>query len=256
GETVRQIVLGGDSFSRPYPVSQILSEGEKRVVAISDFLAEVSLDKNCSTVVLDDPVTSLDVQWKDTIALCLAELAKVKQVVIFTHDLAFMYSIKSHADELLVPIVSHWIKDEDGHPGFVYQDNSPACEKDYKSARKAQELYAKTKGMPPEEQQRIMQQAFGALRTSYEALIIFELFNGVVERFEERIRFDRLAQVRIDTELVDQIIKRMGALSRHIDAHLHSDNYSPVKPTPADLLEEINLFEEIRKKQRELKPKK
>jgi hypothetical protein len=253
GETVRQLVLSSDTFMRPFPVSQVLSDGEKRAVAISDFLAEVALDQNCCGIIFDDPVTSLDDRWNDAIAKCLAEQSKLKQVIVFTHDLAFLYRIKNHAEGLTVEVTSHWIKDEDGHPGFVYQDNSPVCEKDYKSAKMAQELYTKAKTLPPEEQQATLRQAFGALRTSYEALIIFDLFNGVVQRFEERISFGSLAQVRIDQAQVEAIIKRMETLSRHIDAHLHSDRFAPVKPTLDDLLQELNAFEAIRKKQKELK---
>jgi hypothetical protein len=101
--------------------------------------------------------------------------------------------------------------------------------------------------MAPAEQQFWLQQGFGALRTSYEALVIFELFNGVVARFEERISFDRLSKVRIEPKTVQEIVGRMADLSRYIAAHLHSDKFAAVKPTPALLLEEIEAFEMVRK---------
>ncbi len=98
-----------------------------------------------------------------------------------------------------------------------------------------------------------MQRGFGALRTSYEALIIFDMFNEVVARFDERISFGRLRDVRIDPKLVDEIINRMEVLSQYIDAHLHSDTYGSVKPTPSTLLDEIKAFESVRQRQRQLK---
>jgi predicted glycoside hydrolase/deacetylase ChbG (UPF0249 family) len=68
-----------------------------------------------------------------------------------------------------------------------------------------------------------------------------------------RISFGRLKGVRIDPALVSEVIERMEALSRHIDAHSHSDAFASVKPTPTDLLAEIDKFEQIRKKQKQLK---
>jgi recombinational DNA repair ATPase RecF len=253
GETVRHVVLNPKSFRAGFSVDQILSEGEKRAVAMADFLTEAALDQHNSGVILDDPVTSLDDEWKRTLAECLAEMAKTRQVVIFTHDLSFLYRIKERAEELPVDVVTHWIREENGQPGFVHLDNSPVCEKDFKSAAKAREYYSKAKDAPPAEQQLLLQQGFGALRTSYEALIIFEIFCDVVARFEERLSFGRLKEVRIDPKLIEEIIGRMESLSRHITAHLHSDKFGSVKPTPATLLDEIEAFDSIRKAQKELK---
>jgi len=253
GETVRHVVLNPKSFRAGFSVDQILSEGEKRAVAMADFLTEAALDQHSSGVILDDPVTSLDDEWKRILADCLAELAKTRQVVIFTHDLSFLYRIKERAAELAVDVVTHWIREENGQPGFVYLNNSPVCEKDFKSTAKAREYYSKAKEAPPAEQQVLLQQGFGALRTSYEALIIFEMFNEVVARFEERISFGRLKDVRIDPKLVDEIIRRMETLSKCIDAHLHSDAFGSVKPSPAALFDEIEAFESIRRAQKDLK---
>jgi wobble nucleotide-excising tRNase len=222
-------------------------------VAIADFLTEVSLDQDSNGVILDDPVTSLDEKWKGTLARYLVEQAKARQVIVFTHDLSFLSHIKAESEELSIGVVTHWIQREDGQPGFVYLNNSPVCEKDYKSANIANELYSKAKNMAPAEQQTVLQQGFGALRTSYEALIIFGLFNGVVGRFEETISFGRLKEVCIDKELVEKIIQRMEVLSRYIDAHLHSDAFAGVKPSRDTLREEIDAFEAIRKQLQELK---
>jgi len=253
GETVRQVVLNPNSFRAGFSVDQILSEGEKRAVAMADFLTEAALDQHNNGIILDDPVTSLDNRWKSILAECLAELARTRQVIILTHDLSFLYRIKERANELAVDIVTHWIREENGQPGFVYLNNSPVCEKDFKSTTIAMDCYSKAKDAPPAEQQIFLQQGFGALRTSYEALIIFDIFSDVVARFGERISFGRLKEVRIDQNLVDQIIHRMETLSEYIDAHLHSDTFGSVKPSPATLLEEIEAFESIRQTQKQLK---
>lgn len=248
GETVRQIVLRKPASAYAFTVERVLSDGEKKAAALADFLTEVSLDNASGTIVFDDPVTSLDNEWKKVFADCLAEEARTRQVIVFTHDLSFLYHIKSEAEPLSVNVVSHWIRAEEGKPGFVYADNSPVCEREFTSASLARDYYSKAKGQPPEKQQSSLQQGFGALRTSYEALIIFELFNSVVLRFEERVSFGRLKDVCTDGPILEEIILHMEELSRHIIAHLHSDAMSSTMPTPADLLAEIEAFESIRKK--------
>jgi ABC-type dipeptide/oligopeptide/nickel transport system ATPase subunit len=251
GETVRQITLSSNASG--CSVDRVLSDGEKRAVAMADFLTEVTMDQSSNGIVLDDPVTSFDNSWKDTLALCLAELAKTRQVIIFTHDLSFIYHLKTHAEEQVVDVVTHWIRAEDGKPGYVYLNNSPTCEKDFRSAALAREYYSKAKTLEPSDQQAALQQGFGALRTSYEALIVFEIFNNVVGRFDEVISFGRLSQVRIDESLLNEVVDRMEKISRYINAHLHSDEFASVKPTPETLRVEIEAFEVIRNRQRQLK---
>jgi recombinational DNA repair ATPase RecF len=249
GETVRQLVLSPSKFMVARPVEQVLSDGEKRAVSISDFLTEVSLDDSSWGVILDDPVTSLDDSWKDTMAQCLVEQTAKRQVIIFTHDLAFVYFLKAHAEKLSVEVASSYVTRETSGPGFVYPNEGPVCERDYKSANIARQHYSKANGASPSEQQLALQHGFGALRTSYEAFIIFDLFQDVVQRFGERLSFGRLKNVRVSQELIDEIIERMEVLSRYIEAHLHSDRFVSVKPTPQDLFNEIERFESIKKRQ-------
>ena len=134
-------------------------------------------------------------------------------MVIFTHDLVFLYHVRAQAKALSVGVLAHWIKrDADGAPGQVFLENSPVCEADYKSAVHARDRYSEAKSASPAEQQWLLAQGFGALRTSYEAFIIFELLQGVVQRFEERVSFGALADVSLDQEIVSEVIGRMESL--------------------------------------------
>jgi wobble nucleotide-excising tRNase len=189
------------------------------------------------------------------VAKLLAEHAAKRQVIVFTHDLAFVHELKTAAKRMSVGVESHWIRSEDGRPGFVYLENSPLCEGDYKSAKVARECHARAKAAAPADRERHLQQGFGALRTSYEAFVIYDLFNEVVKRFEERVSFDRLKGISFDREIVEAVMEKLGSLSRHIDAHLHSDSYAADKPTPELLIAEIEGFDELRKRSRVSKNK-
>jgi ABC-type sulfate/molybdate transport systems ATPase subunit len=247
GEKVRQIVLNREAFPAQYPVDRILSEGEKRAVALADFLTEAALDENCTGLILDDPVTSFDFSVREIVARQLAEMAKTRQVIVFTHDLAFLYHVKAQAHELSVGKVAHWIQRRADGPGLVFLDNSPVCEKDFKKPVKAREYYERAKKAPPTMQEELLKQGFGALRTTYEAFVMYTLFNEVVVRWNERVSLERLREVRVSVELLTHLADRHAALSRYFEGHSHSDDFAGQKPTVDTLAEEIRLFEDVQK---------
>ncbi|VFU17786.1 AAA family ATPase [Methylocella tundrae] len=72
------------------PVGKVLSEGEHRCVALAAFLAELSTIDAQSAIVFDDPVSSLDHLHRDRVAARLAEAGQSRQVIVFTHDMAFL----------------------------------------------------------------------------------------------------------------------------------------------------------------------
>ena len=72
------------------PVGKVLSEGEHRCVALAAFLAELATIEAPSAIVFDDPVSSLDHQHRDKVAARLADEGQNRQVIIFTHDMAFL----------------------------------------------------------------------------------------------------------------------------------------------------------------------
>lgn len=257
GVIFRQLILETDSESLPPGANPdtILSEGEKRAVALADFLTEVALDMDSGGIVLDDPVTSLDLEWSAVIASLLVKEAQKRQVIVFTHNLPFVYYMRNFCQDLQVDNQMHWIKrgDHDDQPGYVFANNSPALEADYKNTHIAIEHYKKAKDLPPAEQERELKQGFGALRTTYESFIVYNLLAGVVIRFDERISPGRLKDIVWDTDLFHNVINKHEYLSKYIEGHLHSDAYLPIKPTPDILMKEIREFEEIVKKHRQLK---
>lgn len=257
GVTFRQLMLESDSESLPHGANPktILSEGEKRAVALADFLTEVALDTDSGGIVLDDPVTSLDLEWSSVIASLLVKEAKKRQVIVFTHNLPFVYYLKNACQDQKVDIQMHWIKrgDYDDQPGYVFANNSPALESDYKNTRVAREHYEKAKALPPAEQERELKQGFGALRATYESFIIYNLLAGVVVRFDERISPGRLKDIVWDKDIFRKIINKHEYLSKYIEGHLHSDTNPSFRLTPEILIKEIQEFEEIAKQHKQLK---
>src|SRR5690606_5997439 len=72
---------------------RILSEGEQTCVALAAFMAELAVGQHNSALVFDDPVSSLDHNWRRRVAIRLAEEAKKRQVAVFTHDTVFLMAL-------------------------------------------------------------------------------------------------------------------------------------------------------------------
>ncbi|WLF84612.1 AAA family ATPase [Moraxella sp. ZY210820] len=88
GNTYQQCQLNVNGSNQK--MNTILSEGEQRVVALANFLAECTIDNRQNTIIFDDPVTSLDMNYRDLIADKIIELSINRQIIVFTHDLSFL----------------------------------------------------------------------------------------------------------------------------------------------------------------------
>jgi energy-coupling factor transporter ATP-binding protein EcfA2 len=73
---------------------KVVSEGEQRCLAIAAFFAELSTADDPSGIVFDDPVSSLDYRWRESVARRLVLEARTRQVVVFTHDVVFLLLLK------------------------------------------------------------------------------------------------------------------------------------------------------------------
>lgn len=93
GTTIKKLVIKGNV------PGNILSEGEQRVTAIANFLAEIRTNPDNLAIVFDDPVSSLDHMRRNDIAKRLVDEARERQVIIFTHDITFLMEMKTLCDE-------------------------------------------------------------------------------------------------------------------------------------------------------------
>lgn len=80
-------------------VSGVFSEGEQTALGLAAFFTEAELDDSRSALILDDPVSSLDHIRRKKVAARLACLAETRQVIVFSHDVSFVYDLKKEAEE-------------------------------------------------------------------------------------------------------------------------------------------------------------
>ncbi|WP_236873521.1 AAA family ATPase [Burkholderia sp. PAMC 26561] len=78
----------------------VLSEGERRIIAMAAFLADISGSGQPTPFVFDDPISSLDQDFEEHVVKRLVDLAQERQVIIFTHRLSLVAQVESLVKKL------------------------------------------------------------------------------------------------------------------------------------------------------------
>lgn len=238
----RQLLLKGRD------PSSILSEGEQKVIELADFIAETNITEINKGLIFDDPVTSLDNERKKKISERLVLLSLQKQVVVFTHDLAFVSYMEKFATDYNARQECHWIENRDGNIGIIWLRNSPSYESRYRNSDPAKEYYSALikADCPVEERERLLKNGFSALRTCYEVLVIKGLFCNVVQRYNERVSIDSLEKVKFTDGIKNELISGFRNCCSYMEGHSHTDKGNKIEPKL--LNEEIIKFDDIRKR--------
>ena len=222
-------------------VGQILSEGEHRCVALAAFLAELATTESGSAIVFDDPVSSLDHMHREAVAERLADEGHRRQIVIFTHDLAFLFLLDQKCRDKGTHVAFRCITRTDDFAGFCQQD-PPA---------RAQPLDRVVDGMQRqldneklhysrgdhEKWERTVDSLQRRLRSSWERAVE-EAVGPVVKRLSNKVETKGLAKVI--TLTMDDCTKMRQAYGR-CSTLLHSsaDALNPPLPTPETIESEI-----------------
>lgn len=75
----------------------LCSEGERRILAFAYFMQELLSVENDKIIVIDDPISSLDVNRKSVVAYKIMQLMEDvnNQVIVLSHDISFVEKIKA-----------------------------------------------------------------------------------------------------------------------------------------------------------------
>jgi ABC-type multidrug transport system ATPase subunit len=167
--------------------------------------------------VLDDPVSSLDHRYRKRVAERLTREAKSRQIVVFTHDVVFLYLIRKYASKLAVPVHERTLlRGYRGNHG-VAEEGPPwvAMKVNQRIGRLRAELQEAWAELNKGRQQSYEQKAswiYLRLRESWERAIEEVLLNRVVMRFADSVETQRLKPIHdiseADIEYVDMEMTR------------------------------------------------
>ena len=100
GQALHGLRLKGVKLTTENAPETILSEGERRVVSLAAFLADVAEKPYSAPFIFDDPISSLDQDFEWEVATRLAQLARSRQVLVFTHRLSLYGAMEDAAKKV------------------------------------------------------------------------------------------------------------------------------------------------------------
>jgi energy-coupling factor transporter ATP-binding protein EcfA2 len=198
--------------------SDILSEGEKRALALAGFLAELKEVGAYHGVIIDDPVSSLDHSRIEAVAKRLVEEAKIgRQVIIFTHNLVFHHAVKSAARG--IQLREEWIaKHSDGRFGIVDEGQKPwvsmNCKKRLSCINSLLISHKMNYSETDESNRSFVVGIYTKLRETWEHSIEELLFAGVIGRFRPEVQTLKLRAARIEEADYQAIFAGMTRCSK------------------------------------------
>lgn len=238
-----------------YELSDVLSEGEQKSIALAEFLTELRLDKTIAPVIFDDPVTSLDHNIIDEVATRLVSLSKDRQVIIFTHSILLFNSIKQKSElEPFKKLQFKYIETEKDLQNTGYLHDSPDLKqetfKSYKS--RINQILGSSKEDRAKKESELAIEGYNKLRASIEVLVEKDIFGGIVRRYRKDVALSKFQKV--NGELIDKHKDELNSIFERCcgftDAHSDPDELAQ-KPD----LEGLKIdFEKVIKIQKEFDP--
>ncbi len=226
----------------------VVSEGEQRCLSIAAFFAELSTADDPSGIVFDDPVSSLDYQWRQGVARRLVLEANTRQVIVFTHDVVFLLLLKQFAEELGVdqfdqhvrflskgagvcaeelPWVALPVKKKIGYLKNGWQIADKLSRDDHQDAYEKDAKYL-----------------YGLLREAWERALEEVLLGGVVERYRPSIQTQQVAQIAdITPEDCKTVETAMTKCSKWLPGHDQAAAARAPVPGTAELKADIEALD-------------
>ena len=229
-------------------VSNIVSEGEFKCLALAGFLTELATSPTNSALIFDDPVTSLDHNLRRKFAERLIDEAHKRQVIVFTHDMVFLLYLQEGAEKNKIPLTSsHLLRMKDG-AGFCINGVPWVAMNIRARIGYLKNRLQKVKGVFENHgyasYEPDSRQLYGLLREAWERAIEEILLNQVVVRFGRSIQTQRLKVVKdITEEDLRFVDSSMGKCSKYFVGHDEAGAINEPVPEPDELKSDIEELE-------------
>ncbi|MHB8869728.1 MAG: AAA family ATPase [Thermoleophilia bacterium] len=230
-------------------LKNVLSEGEHRCLGIAAFLAELGQGGHRSAIVLDDPVSSLDQEHREAVATRLVKEAKNRQVVIFTHDLAFLYALERAAGEQRVPLHRQAVQRTPAGAGVVSRGVYPEEMKLPEFIAFIREQASEIASLAPHDPGRPGKVAhlYSQIRTAWELVVEKTLLRMVVSPFTKAVQTQQLKGVLVEDDDYHTVFWAMKRASDHTDAHRTPAGAQASIPSNEQIARDIEELDQFRK---------
>ncbi len=229
--------------------SEVLSEGEQKVIALADFLAESGLRSASAPVVFDDPVNSLDYRRIEEVSARIALLAEQRQVIVFTHNIWFATELLSRFEKKQANCNYYSIEDDGETKGIVTAGSHPRWDTVKKLTAKVDAMQKSARAAEGEVREALVEKCYSLMRSWIEVVVEQELLQQVVQRYQPNIMLTRLPA--IDGARLDKAKKTIYPLyekaCRIMDGHSQPLETLSIRPKLDEFDAEWTEIQQARK---------
>ena len=227
---------------------KVVSEGESRCLSIAAFFAELSTADDPSAILFDDPVSSFDYKWRESVAQRLVAEAKKRQVIVFTHDIVFLLLLSEYAAQENVEKLDQRVRQLPIGAG-VCDDELPWVAMPIRtrigslknSLQKADKLFRVGNQEGYEQEAAYI---YGRLREAWERGLEEVLLGGIVERYRAGIQTQQIGKIAdITPEDCNAVEVAMTKSSKWLTGHDQAPAAMQDIPEPSELKQDIEALE-------------
>jgi ABC-type transport system involved in cytochrome c biogenesis ATPase subunit len=244
----RQSQAARRKMTASHKPSAVLSEGEQKVIALADFLAESALRLTPAPLVFDDPVNSLDYRRIHEVANRVAALAEDRQVIVFTHNIWFATELLSRFESKKEHCSYFGITDEPTK-GLVVAGTHPRWDTVKETTKKINKIVETARPADGSVLEALVRDAYGWIRTWCEVVVEIELLAGVAQRYQPNVMMGALSRIKIAhlEAAVGVIIPLFDKACRYIDGHSQPLETLGVRPGLEELETDWKALQAARK---------
>jgi len=232
-----------------YGLSEILSEGEQKVIALADFFAEASLKPDRSPIVLDDPVTSLDHKRLKYVVDRIFELSKDRQVIVFTHDIWFAAELLARFEREPGDCAFYDVTAEGQQIGIVTRGSHPRTDTFKDRKRRITKWIEQAERETGETRQALIEKGYEELRGACEIVVEKDLLQDVAARYRPNLKMGNLRRIRTERlrRAIDRVYGVFEKCCRIIASHSQPLVSLGTRPSLDELKEDWKALQGARK---------
>lgn len=234
-------------------VSEIMSEGEQKAIALAEFATDLNIRKNFCTTLFDDPVTSFDYKRAEKIADMIYKMSKERQVIVFTHNIMFYYYLYNcNSKETTKENKFFKIDEYDrNNKGLISLTAEGRLENLNEITRKIKNSAQKinSKGCLGDELEQTLKAAYSDIRTWCELIVEEGFLKKIIRRYEPNIIFKPVSKITPDfVEYIPNVSDLFDKSCRYMLGHSQPTETQNVKASREEFADDFAFLTELTNK--------
>ncbi|REJ68861.1 MAG: hypothetical protein DWQ31_06635 [Planctomycetota bacterium] len=244
GKPIRRKLLDND-----HKLSEILSEGEQKVIALADFIAEALMRQKATPVIFDDPVTSLDYRRLHEVVDRIVKISSTRQVIVFTHNIWFTMELLSRFEKNAEDCFYYDVSDGTNEVGIVSRARHPRADTFKQLKGDINRLIQDAGTATGPTQNALIERIYEYIRDICEVIVESDLLKGVTQRYQPNVMMTKLPQIQGERlqAAINKILPVYDKACRYIRSHSQPLETLSVRPSLDELMEDWNSILDARK---------